>query len=59
MLNKIGELTVDLKLNIDQRTAVAALHIVELYANQNGLDVIQIKGYDGSITLEYVRHDDC
>ena len=34
MLNKIGELTVDLKLNIDQRTAVVALHIVELETSE-------------------------
>lgn len=58
MQNKIGELAVDLKLNIDQRTAVAALHIVELYINLMGYDVLVTKERDGSISLEYVARDD-
>ena len=51
----IGELTVDVKLSIDERTALTALKIVELYTNQTNCEVIGHREYDDSINLEYKR----
>lgn len=52
-MRTIGELTVDVKLNIDERTATVCLKIAEMYANQIGANVNVSRDADGSIILEY------
>lgn len=52
-MENIGELTVDVKLNIDKRTAAVCLKIAEMYANQIGANVDVSRDADGSIVLKY------
>ena len=52
-VRSIGELTVDVRLSIDEKTAITCLKLVELYVNQTGADIIGEKANDGSIAYRY------
>ncbi len=49
----LDRLTVEVALKVEERTADAALKIVELYLNQSGRDIARTVDEDGQITLEY------
>ena len=49
----VGELYVDVKLNIDKKTAAVCLKIAEMYAHQIGATVDVSRDEDGSIVLRY------
>lgn len=51
----LDKLTIKVALTVDERTAQAALKIVELYANQAGRDIARAIEADGQISLEYVQ----
>lgn len=46
-------ITVNAKLDIDKQTAETCLKIVELYVNQNGLDIIGCQHNDGTVSFEF------
>lgn len=53
MSKSIGELTVDVKLSIDEGTAAVCLKIAEMYANQIGANVAVNRNAEGEIVLKY------
>lgn len=54
-MNKPTELTVTINANlgVDRKTAETCLKIVELYINQNGLDVIGRTEPDGTVSFSF------
>lgn len=52
---KISEITIDVKanLNVDRRTAETCLKLVEIFCNQNGVDIVGHHGENGEITMEF------
>lgn len=52
---KVEDITVEVKanINVDETTAEACLKLVELYINQNGVDLIGETKVDGTIGLVF------
>lgn len=54
---KVEEITVEVKANmtVDETTAEACLKLVELYINQNDVDLIGNTKIDGTIELNFEK----
>lgn len=54
-MGKLTDITIDVKanLNVDRRTAEACLKLVEIFCNQNGVDIVGHHGENGEITMEF------
>lgn len=52
---KVEDITVEVKanMNVDKTTAETCLKLVELYINQNGVDLIGNTKIDGTIGLVF------
>ena len=51
----VGNITIGVSMKVDRHTAMAALKIVEMYANQEGLLVEGKICTDGSTSFEYIK----
>ena len=52
---KLEDITIDVKtkLTIDRRTAETCLRMVEIFCNENGMNIIGHHGENGEITFEF------
>ena len=52
---KVNEITIDVKanLNVDRRTAETCLRLVEIFCNENGVNLIGHHDENGEITFEF------
>lgn len=52
---KIDEVTIGVKaeLTVDERTATACLSLVEIYCNQNGVNLVGERQDDGTVTFYF------